>query len=142
MGDDDRPVAPGTEHLSTDQRAQLDRAEAIFADPDIERSPQQVHDLLAAGEVLLVDVREPYEHEAGHVPGARPIEIERLGWNAPTLPTDRPIVFCCRLGIRAKLAAHAFRRVGYEAYNLTGGFAAWAAAGLPIEPVGGTVADH
>ncbi len=135
-------MQPGTERLTDEQRTQLERAEAIFADEAIERSPEQVAAMLDAGEALLVDVREPHEHEAGHVPGARAIEIERLGWNAPTLPNDIPIVFCCRLGIRAKLAAHAFRRVGYEAYNLTGGFAAWAAAGLPMEPADGHVADH
>lgn len=135
-------MRPGTDHLTEDQREHLERAEAIFADAELELAPHEVATRLAAGEVLLVDVREPHEHEAGHVPGARPIELERLGWNAPTLPTDQPIVFCCRLGIRAKLAAHAFRRVGYEAYNLTGGFAAWAAEGLPMEPADGHVADH
>jgi rhodanese-related sulfurtransferase len=135
-------MQPGTEHLTEDQRDHLARAEAIFADPTLERSPTQVQAMLADGAALLVDVREPHEHAVGRIPGARPIEIERLGWNAPTLPTDQPIVFCCRLGIRAKLAAHAFRRVGYEAYNLTGGVAAWAAAGLPLEPDGAIVADH
>lgn len=135
-------MQPGTEHLTDDQREQLARAEAIFADEALERSPAEVQELLEAKEALLVDVREPHEHRAGRVPGARPIELERLGWNAPTLPADRPIVFCCRLGIRAKLAAHAFRRVGFEAYNLTGGVAAWHAAGLPLDPVDGHVADH
>lgn len=135
-------MQPGTEHLTDAQREQLARAEAIFADAEIELSPQRVAELLAADEICLVDVREPYEHEAGHIDGARPIEIERLGWNAPTLPTDVPIVFCCRLGIRAKLATHAFRRVGFEAYNLTGGVSAWAAAGLPLVPDGAVVADH
>lgn len=135
-------MQPGTEHLTDAQRDQLARAEAIFADPAIERSPHEVRQLLDDDAILLVDVREPYEHDAGRIAQARHIEIERLGWNAPTLPTDRPIVFCCRLGIRAKLAAHAFRSVGYEAYNLTGGFAAWVAEGLPIEPEDGTVADH
>ena len=125
-----------------ERRAQLEAAEAIFADAELERSPLEVQTMLAAGEAVLVDVREPHEHEAGHVPGVRHIELERLAWNAPTLPTDVPIVFCCRLGIRAKLAAHALRRVGYETYNLTGGFAAWHAAGLPVEPEDGTVADH
>jgi rhodanese-related sulfurtransferase len=135
-------MQPGTESLTEPQREQLAAAEAIFADAELELSPVRVRDLLAAGDVVLVDVREPYEHEAGHAPGSRPIEIERLGFRSPTLPTDQPIVFCCRLGIRAKLAAHAFRRVGYEAYNLTGGMSAWVAAGLPMEPADGTVADH
>lgn len=98
--------------------------------------------MLQEDRAVLVDVREPYEHEAGHAPGSRHIEMERLGWNAPTLPTDVPIVFCCRLGIRAKLAAHAFRRVGFDAYNMTGGMAEWAAQGLPLEPAGGHIADH
>lgn len=135
-------MQPGTEHLTEEQRAQFERADAIFADAELERSPTEVQAMLAAGSAILVDVREPYEHEAGRIPGARPIEIERLGWNAPTLPTDQPIVFCCRLGIRARLAAHAFRRVGYEAYNLTGGVSAWTAQGLPLEPDGATVAMH
>lgn len=135
-------VQPGTEHLTDAQRDQLERAEAIFADPQLERAPEEVARMLASGEALLVDVRETYEHEAGHIEGARHVEIERLGWNAPTLPTDRPIIFCCRLGIRAKLAAHALRRVGYDTYNLTGGVSAWAAAGLPLVPDGAVVADH
>lgn len=135
-------MQPGTHHLTDEQRAQLERAEEIFADHELERTPEQVQRMLANDIAVLVDVREPYEHEAGHIRGARPIELERLGWNAPTLPIDRPIVFCCRLGIRGKLAAHAFRRVGYEAYNLTGGVAAWEAAGLPLEPEDGHVADH
>ena len=135
-------MQPGTEHLDEAQLAQLARAEAIFADPEIERSPAEVQALLAAGTILLVDVREPYEREAGYVAGSRHIELERLGWNSPTLPTDQPIVFMCRLGVRAKLAAHAFRRVGYEAYNLTGGISAWQAAGLPLEPDDASVAIH
>lgn len=135
-------MQPGTEHLTDEQRAQLDRANEIFADAEIERSPAQVQAMLEAGTVQLVDIRETYEHEHGRIPGARHIEIERLGWNAPTLPDDRPLVFYCRLGVRAKLAAHAFRRVGFEAYNVTGGFAQWHALGLPTEPDGATVAMH
>lgn len=135
-------MQPGTEHLTDVQRAQFDRAEAIFADAELERSPVEVAAMLESGTAMLVDVRETYEHDAGRIAGARSIELERLGWNAPTLPTDQPIVFCCRLGIRAKLATHAFRRVGYEAYNLTGGVSAWAAQGLPLEPDGAYVADH
>ena len=133
---------PGTDHLNEKQLAQLDAAEAIFADSEIELDPETVAAQLAAGSVQLIDVRESYEHEAGHIAGARPIEIERLGWNAPTIDRDLPVVFCCRLGIRAKIATHAFRRVGYEAYNLNGGVSAWVALGLPLEPHDGTVADH
>lgn len=135
-------VRPGTEHLTVDQQDHLARAEAIFADEQLELAPKQVFEQITAGKAVLIDVREPYEFEAGHIDRARSIEIERLGWNAPTIPTDTPIVFCCRLGIRAKIAAHAFRRVGYEAYNLTGGVSGWVAAGLPLTPEDGFVSDH
>jgi hydroxyacylglutathione hydrolase/adenylyltransferase/sulfurtransferase len=40
------------------------------------------------------------------------------------------------------MAAHAFRRAGYDAYSLDGGMLAWSARGLPLDPPDGTVADH
>lgn len=133
---------PGTDHLTSEQLAQFQAAEAIFADAAIELPAVEVAARLADGTITLIDVRETYEFEAGHIDGARHIEIERLGWNAPTIDRATPIVFTCRLGIRAKLATHAFRRLGYEAYNLTGGVSAWVAEGHALIPAGGTVADH
>ena len=99
-------------------------------------------ELLRAAEVELIDVREPYEREAGRIEGSRHIELERLASAAETIPRDRPVVFQCRLGARSGLAARAFRSTGYDAYNLSGGILAWVAAGLPIAPEGGYVADH
>jgi rhodanese-related sulfurtransferase len=40
------------------------------------------------------------------------------------------------------MAAQAFNTAGYEAYTMTGGLNAWVAAGLPIEPDDGYVAEH
>jgi len=48
---------PGTDHLNETQLAQLDAAEAIFADPQIELDPETVAARLATGSVQLVDVR-------------------------------------------------------------------------------------
>ncbi len=133
---------PGTAHLTADQRAQFRAALELFADDALERSPAEVHELLSDGSIQVIDVREIYEREQGHIPGSRHIEIERLAWNSPTIDRKRPVYFCCRLGLRAQLAAHAFRRIGFEAYNVTGGFAAWHAEGLPVVPEHGSVADH
>jgi rhodanese-related sulfurtransferase len=88
----------------------------------------------------LVDVREPYEHEAGRIAGAAHIELERLAAEADALDPGRPLVFYCRSGSRSALAAQAFRASGYDAYNLEGGLEAWVASGLPIEPADGRVA--
>ena len=115
---------------------------SAFSQPEIDVSPRRVAELHDTGEVQLVDVREPYEHEAGRIAGARHLPLERLASQAESLDRDRPVVFQCRLGSRSAMAAQAFRASGWDAYSLDGGIAAWVEAGLPIEPQDGHVADH
>ena len=105
-------------------------------------SPERAAELHAAGEVQLVDVRELYEHEAGHVSGAEHIEFVQLSNRVDSINRDRPVVFYCRSGGRSAIATQAFRASGYDARNMTGGLLAWAEKALPIEPDGGSVADH
>jgi adenylyltransferase/sulfurtransferase len=112
-----------------------------FAASDPQLSPQEVAERLAEG-WLVIDVREPYEREAGYIEGTRHIELERLAGQANSIPKDQPVIFQCRLGARSGMATQAFRASGYEAYNLDGGIQAWAGAGLPLAPEGGRVADH
>jgi hydroxyacylglutathione hydrolase/adenylyltransferase/sulfurtransferase len=114
----------------------------VFASDASEVPPQRVAEALERGEIQLIDVREQYEWDAGRIDGARHIELERLAGQAATIDRDRPVVFQCRLGARSAMATAAFRAAGYEAFNLTGGLQAWAEAGLPLVPKGGTVADH
>jgi rhodanese-related sulfurtransferase len=112
------------------------------APQDIDLEPRRVAQLYRDDRVELVDVREPYEWEAGRIAGARHIELGRLAEEAASLAPDRPIVFYCRVGGRSATAADAFRRAGYEAFNMAGGLEAWQAEGLPLEPEGGEVAPH
>jgi rhodanese-related sulfurtransferase len=105
-----------------------------------EMSPRQADELVREGRAQLVDVREPYEHEAGRIAGSLHIELQRLPGEAAALDRERPILFYCRSGSRSALAAEAFEASGYDARNLDGGLEAWVAAGLPIEPSGGHVA--
>lgn len=113
-----------------------------FSDPGVDLPPERVAELLAADEAILVDVREPYEWEAGRIAGARHIELERLASQAETIPRDRQVIFQCRLGARSGMAAQAFRAAGYDAYSLEGGLQAWADRGMPLEPEDGYVAEH
>jgi rhodanese-related sulfurtransferase len=113
-----------------------------FADPAHELTPTQVKEALDKDDIVLIDVREPYEWAAGRIPGATHIEIERLAARADEVPTDRPIVFHCRLGVRSAMAMQAFRASGWDAYHLGGGIQRWVNEGLPLEPDGGYVADH
>ena len=113
-----------------------------FSDENIEVGPEHAAELIRDDAVQLVDVREPYEVDAGRLAGARHIELERLASQAESIDRDKPVLFYCRLGARSGMAANAFRRAGYEAYSLTGGITAWHEQGLPLEPDDGTVADH
>ncbi len=109
---------------------------------DVDLDPDRAKELIDAGDVQLVDVREPYEWDAGRIAGARHVEIERLAAEAGSMDRDRPVLFYCRVGSRSWMAAGAFRRAGFDAYSLDGGLAEWARRGLPLEPEDGTVADH
>ena len=116
---------------------------SAFSSPEIDVGPDRAAQWLLADEgVQLIDVREPYEHEAGHIEGGRHIELERLASLADTVACDRPVLFYCRLGARSAMAAQAFRAAGHDAYSLAGGLQAWHARGLPLWPADGVVAPH
>lgn len=102
--------------------------------------PARVAELAQSGEATLIDVRQAYEFEAGHIAGARHIDINDLTAAAESIPKDQPIIFYCRGGSRSAMSAEAFRQAGWDAHNMEGGLRAWAEAGLPLEPEGGEVA--
>jgi rhodanese-related sulfurtransferase len=105
--------------------------------------PQQVESWLAADpDVQVVDVREGYEREAGHIAGTRHVELTQLSAAAASVQRDRPVVFYCRVGSRSLMAAQAFRAGGFEAYTMSGGLLRWADEGRPLSPDGATVAEH
>jgi rhodanese-related sulfurtransferase len=105
-----------------------------------ELSPARVAELMRDG-AQVIDVREPYEREAGRIPDdSAHIELDRLSDEAGSIDRDRTVVFYCRSGSRSLLAAQAFAAAGYDAHNLDGGLKAWVAEGLPIEPADGRVA--
>ncbi len=103
-------------------------------------APAEAAELIEA-DATLIDVRRDYEFEAGHLEGARNIEMNALTAHAEEIPRDRPVVFYCRSGNRSSMAADAFQQAGYDAHNLRGGIAAWKGDGRPLEPVDGEVAE-
>ena len=109
----------------------------------LEIDPERVERWLAEDPApQVIDVREAYEREAGHIADTRHIELVRLTAEAATVERERPVVFYCRVGGRSEMAAQAFRASGYEAYSMTGGLRRWADEGRPLAPAGGHVADH
>lgn len=87
---------------------------------------------------LLIDVREPQEFEAGHVPGARNIPRGMLEFvmsqDESLTDRQRPIVLYCKTSGRAALSAESLQKLGFaHIRSIAGGFDAWLAAGLPTE---------
>jgi rhodanese-related sulfurtransferase len=110
---------------------------------DIDLDPARVAQWLTEHPApQVIDVREVYEREAGHIAGTRHIELNNLTTEAATVDRQRPVIFYCRVGGRSTMAAQAFRASGYEAYSMNGGLRRWADEDRPLAPEGGAVADH
>ncbi|QKW65990.1 rhodanese-like domain-containing protein (plasmid) [Streptomyces sp. NA03103] len=80
---------------------------------------------------LVVDVRNRGEYRTGHVPGARSAPLPDLPLALAELPRDRPVHVICQGGGRSAQATSVLRDLGYDAFSVSGGTAAWIAAGRP-----------
>jgi rhodanese-related sulfurtransferase len=92
---------------------------------------------LRDGGAFVVDVREPDEWAAGHIPEATLIPLGELASRVGELPRDRSIVVVCRSGNRSAQGRDILLGAGFVAVtSLDGGMTDWAAAGMPIETGG------
>jgi len=82
-------------------------------------------------DVAVLDVREPAEWAAGHVPGALHIPLGELPGRTHLVPSGQLLVVC-HVGGRSARATMFLRQQGFEAVNLAGGMAAWEAANRPL----------
>lgn len=105
-----------------------------------EIAPQELDGATARGAVV-VDVREPAEYAAGHLPHAINLPRGILEFHIyahPAIvdaatPHAVPLVLYCLTGGRSALAADTLQRLGFEQVSsLSGGITAWCQAGLPL----------
>lgn len=90
-------------------------------------TPAALKDQLATDKnLLLLDVREPEEHEAFNI-GGQLIPLTELFDHVDEIPKDRPVVVYCKMGIRSQIAIQRLEgRYGYtNLINLRGGMEAW-----------------
>jgi molybdopterin/thiamine biosynthesis adenylyltransferase/rhodanese-related sulfurtransferase len=92
-----------------------------------EIQPAQLASRLEKGEKLeIIDVREPYEWEIGHIPGARLVPLNRIPEEIPRLDKQRETILYCKVGGRSAYAAQQLADAGLtEVRNLAGGILRW-----------------
>ena len=84
--------------------------------------------------VYLLDVREPNEYAAGHIPGITLIPMGEVAARLSELPRDKEIIVTCRTGNRSSQVADLLREQGFtNVHNMTGGIVAWEEAGYAVE---------
>ncbi|SFR92423.1 FAD-dependent oxidoreductase [Anaeromicropila populeti] len=78
---------------------------------------------LVENQAMIVDVREKYEYEAGHIKGAISIPLSEFRERIEEIPKDKPVYLHCRTGQRSYNAVMALQNIGYRnVYNITGSF--------------------
>jgi rhodanese-related sulfurtransferase len=90
-----------------------------------------VTELAAIADPVVVDVREPYEFDAGHPAGAILIPLGELSERLGEVPREAPVYVICAAGGRSQQGTTFLERNGVDAVNVTGGMTAWQQAGLP-----------
>ena len=114
------------------------------AEAEIESlTPAEAADRAAKGEAVLVDIRDIRElQREGRVPGAEHCPRGMLEfwidpespYHKPVFASGKPFVFFCAGGLRSALATKTAKDMGLSPVShISGGFAAWREAGLPVE---------
>ena len=117
-------------------RGAADHAWAQLRDADdvqeigIEDAPAWIE----SREAVVLDVREPEEYSAGHLPGAISIPQAELATRLDEIPKERDLVVTCASGGRSANCTAFLSQQGFSrAISLAGGTDGWRNAGLPIE---------
>ncbi len=114
----------------TDVHAQVARQRALLDKP-VEVSLDQFAQAQASG-ATVIDVREPMEYRAGHVPGATLMPLASMPDKLDAVPRDEPVYVICATGNRSQQGSAFLRQAGIEAYSVAGGTNGWSTAGREV----------
>ncbi len=102
-------------------------------------NPGEATLLINREEAAVLDVREPAEFAAGHIPEALNIPVAKLDERLGELEKyrEKPLIVCCAAGMRSNKACAELKKQGFaHLNNLSGGVDAWVAAGYPLKKAG------
>ena len=104
--------------------------------------PRRAFEAMSEG-CLLIDTRSgDHIEREGVIPGALHLPLSVLEWRVDPdsqwrderVEADAKLILICRQGYASSLAAVRLQELGFDATDVIGGFEAWAAAGLPVQP--------
>jgi len=99
--------------------------------------PVELNDLLINGNgsrPVVVDVREPWEYQQGHIPGAILMPLGQLSSRLNELDLEKPVAVICATGNRSQSASALLGQKGFKTvYNVVGGTMQWMRSGLQLE---------
>jgi rhodanese-related sulfurtransferase len=114
------------------------RAAAAVVAEEIELGPAvDVHTTASVqdrNDVVLIDVREQWEYDQGHIPGITLIPMSEISNRLEEIPTDKEVIVTCRSGNRSGQVTDYLRQSGFDnVHNMQGGIVAWQEAGYEVE---------
>jgi hydroxyacylglutathione hydrolase len=93
-----------------------------------------IRKLIDEGDREIVDVREDWEWNKGHLPGARHVVLSSILSNPKAQTFKDGTIFVCQVGERSAVASEMAVALGVkDVVNFRGGTKAWKDAGLPLE---------
>jgi len=135
---------PASESTQSESRS----AEAVQPAPNADDSPEELAALdlgpnidvqtaasvMDRDDVFMLDVREPSEYEAGHIPGVTLIPVGQVADRLSEIPTDKEVIISCHSGARSARIFDYLVQQGYtNVHNMEGGIVAWQSAGFEVE---------
>lgn len=92
-----------------------------------------VEKMLAKGDTVLIDVREPHEYGDCRIPGAVNIPMSVLSRRTAEIDAEKTVIVYCASGRRSEDACGVLGKQGFRAYSLTGGIKAYYNTGRQLE---------
>ena len=96
----------------------------------------QATQMINRQDALMLDVREQAEYAQSHILNSRGLPLSQIEARVGDIEKykDKAVIVYCATGNRSSAAAAALRKRGFnQVFNLSGGFAAWQQAGLPVQ---------